>query len=139
MNKIIIKILRRQNGFSLVETILLIIILAISMPAITRLLQQNVMGSVQTTSLNKAAFYAQERLEQVIGEWANTSSTGNVHAAFESMSDYHFSPDTPEAGFTTDVGVRNDIYNGVSIKEITVTCTNPMGPVVTLQTWIADI
>jgi type II secretory pathway pseudopilin PulG len=134
-----IKLLRRQDGISLIETVLMIIILAISLPAITRLLQQNVIASARMTALNKATFYAQQRVEEIIAEYANTSDTDNVHAAFESMSDYHFDPVTPETGYTTDVTVRNGNQDGVSIKEITVTCTNPMGPDVALQTWIADI
>ena len=139
MSRKIVKSLKKQDGISLIETVLMIIILAISLPAITRLLQQNVVSSTKMTALNKASFYAQQRLEEIIAENANTTGTGNVHAAFESMSDYHFSPVTLETGYTTDVDVRNDSQNGVSIKEITVTCTNPLGPQVTLQTWIADI
>jgi type II secretory pathway pseudopilin PulG len=134
-----IKLFRRQDGISLIETVLMIIILAISLPAITRLLQQNVIASARMTALNKATFYAQQRVEEVIAEYANTSDVDNVHAAFESMSDYHFDPVTPETGYTTDVTVRNGSQDGVSIKEVTVTCTNPLGPDVALQTWIADI
>jgi type II secretory pathway pseudopilin PulG len=134
-----IKRLRRQDGISLIETVLMIIILAIALPAITRLLQQNVIASARMTALNKATFYAQQRIEEIIAEYANTSDSDDVHAAFESMSDYHFDPVTSETGYTTDVRVQNDAQDGVSIKVITVTCTNPMGPEVALQTWIADI
>jgi len=137
MRQRLIKVLKRQEGVSLIETILLIIILAISLPAISRLLQQNVYSSVQMNSLNKASYYAQLKLEQIIADYANTEATGSV--VYEYITDYTYDPETHETGYTTNVDVTDSAYNGVNYKEISVTCTNPQGSPVTLKTWIVNM
>ncbi|MBN2103842.1 hypothetical protein JW835_07355 [bacterium] len=131
------KILQKQQGISLVETIFLIIILAISLPAISRLLQRNIESSVEMNGLNKATFYAQSRLEQIVADYANTAETGNV--VFDEITTDAYEAETFEAGYTTTVAVMLDSLNSVKYKEITVMCTNPQGPSVSLQTWIANI
>jgi Tfp pilus assembly protein PilV len=132
--KKLIKWISRQEGVSLIEAIILILILTISIPPIAQLLQENLYSSLRMNSLNKASYFAQQRLEQIVADYANDS------IGYTGITEGSYGTQTPESGFETDVTITAAVENGIDYKEITVTCTNPQSDqMVSLKTWIVDL
>ncbi|MBN1781610.1 hypothetical protein JW948_10825 [bacterium] len=133
----IVRFLKKQEGVSLIEAIILIVVLAVSLPPISELLQESLFSSVRMSALNKASFYAQQRLEQIVADYANTVSTSG---GYENIVQGYYEDEVPEAGFNTHVDIVTSVYNGINYKEIEITCSNPQSDqVVRLKTWIVDL
>ena len=125
-------VIHGQKGFSLIEMLVVIIVLGIILPPLTQMLQLNMFNAIRTSAINKASYYAQQRMEKIVADYAN--ETIGYDQIAESMS-----PEYPAEGYTTTVIITPGVVNTINYKEIEVKCTNPQtDTIISLKTWIID-
>lgn len=92
---------RRESGFTLIETIIVIVLLGAGMATILSMLAQ---GS-RDVSLNKntqiAARYVQERIEQIIADRRNTA----LGYGFARITAANYPADSPAPGLTRTIAI----------------------------------
>ncbi|NOZ57911.1 MAG: prepilin-type N-terminal cleavage/methylation domain-containing protein [Calditrichaeota bacterium] len=124
----------RQLGFSLLEVILVVVLIAIAIPPLLRLFSHSILGSVDSELRTKATLYAQEKLEQILND-------KKVAGGFQTViTPGRYPPDVPEEGFTRTVQIQSDglSYNGVPYARVVVTVSHAGIPDVQLETWITN-
>ena len=127
---------RNERGFSLVEVIIILVIIGIAAIPLSRLSVRNMVFSGRYATMTKAISYAQERLEQVIADYA-ASSAGRGYDWVR--SNWAGSSDTPLTGFTRSVSISSQqTLNGVTYVVVTVSVSAPDINNVVLTTWLVD-
>lgn len=123
-----------QGGFTLVEIILLVVLIAVAIPPILRLFGISILGSVGAEARTKAIFYAQEKLEQIINEKSVAGGFATV------VTPNRYPPDSPEEGYQRFVTIDTTgmVYNGVRFARVVVTVRHAGIPDVSLETWITN-
>jgi len=125
---------RWQLGFSLLEVILVVVLIAIAIPPLLRLFSHSILGSVDSELRTKATLYAQEKLEQILND-------KKVAGGFQTViTPGRYPPDVPEEGFTRTVQIQSEglSYNGVPYARVVVTVSHAGIPDVQLETWITN-
>lgn len=123
----------RSEGYSLIEMILVIMILAVAIPPIINIFSQNLIKNVNSEIYTKAVLYAEEKLEQILSDKRNYSYSYIV-------SQNRYPEDTPESGFSRSVSITdaNKIIMGIPYAEVVVTVTYATINDVVLTTWVTN-
>ncbi len=112
-----VKRLGNENGLSLIEIILLILMLGIAIPPLANLMKTNLVASGRLANVPKTAFYAQQRMEEVIADY---TSQGYAYIT----AGGRYSSETI-GGVTTAVSVSTGTWNSIQYARITVTAAVP--------------
>ncbi len=62
------RLIQNNKGFTLVEVILVIVVIGITIPPILSLFTQNLVDSNESEVYTKATLYAQERMDEILGD-----------------------------------------------------------------------
>lgn len=135
MIKRLIKIgskIRNESGMTLIDIIVLMVILAIAVVPLSRLSVTNLKSSANSAMMNRAMFYAQEVMEQVIADYEATDrGYGWV------VSNWGGSIAYPPSGLSGSVSISSpSVRNGVqyAVIQVTVSCSGI--PNVNLSSWL---
>lgn len=133
-NNIKFPVVLRQDGLTLVEMVMVIVVLGIAIPSLMSLVGKSLEGSIKSQNLSQAVFFAQEKMEQIKADKANASrGYGYV------TTDGRYSSDTPRVGFTRSVSVTTGAsHNGVTYALVVVTVAHEDMEPVQLKTWLVD-
>lgn len=125
------------EGYSLIEIILVILILAIAIPPVIHLFSYNLENSVDSEIYTKATYFAEERMEEVLAD-KRASSSGKGYDYILGVGRYP--DDLPETGYSRAVSVdtTGKIINGVSYAEVIITVNHSNINSVVLTTWVTD-
>lgn len=123
-----------QRGFTLIEAVLVVVLVAVAIPPLLRLFQHSILGSVGSEVRTKAVFYAQEKLEQIVNDKKMAGGWAVV------MTPNRYPPDSPEPGFQRFVTIdtTGTLYNNVRYARVVVTVRHASIPDVRLETWITN-
>ena len=122
-----VKRLGYETGLSLIEIILLIVMLGIAVPPLANLMKTNLVASGRISNVPKTAFYAQQRMEQVIADY---TSQGYSYIT----TNGRYGPQVL-GGVTTSVSVATGTWSGIQYARITVTADVPnLARTITLTT-----
>ena len=83
-----------QKGFTLIEVILVIVIMAIAIPSLITGVSFMTQGQVNTLGTTTAADLAQEKLEQIIADKRNPA------VGFSNITNARYPAETPVTGFS---------------------------------------
>jgi prepilin-type N-terminal cleavage/methylation domain-containing protein len=89
----------KNEGFTLIEVILVVVIMAIAIPGLITVLSVITQGQVNTVGTTTAALLAQERLEEIVAD----KRSPNRGYAFVVNGNY--APDVPMAGYNRSVNI----------------------------------
>ena len=129
-----IKKIVRSEGFSLIEVILVVLIIAIAIPPIIHLFSYNLTNSMDSEIYTKACYLAEEKMEDI---FADKRATGRGYDYLVSAERYP--EDKPETGFTRTVTIdASKTYNSISFAEIVVTVKHHSIDDVVLFSWMSD-
>jgi len=112
--------LKKQDGFSLIEIVLLIVLMGIAIPPLAHLMKINLISSGKLSSMSKTSFYAQQRMEQVIADY-----TANGYTALTTNGRY--STQTV-GGVTTSVSITASTWTGINYATVTISASIPNVP-----------
>ena len=127
------RLLRNSNGYSLIEIIMVVIILAIAIPPIINIFSQNLTNNVNSEIYTKAVYHAEEKLEKILSD--KRANSYNYIVAED-----RYQNDAPESGFTRTVSINdnNNIINGIPYAEIIVTVSHSNINDVVLTSWVTN-
>ncbi len=126
-----------EQGISLVEIVLVIVVIGISILPLSRLSNANMKNGGKYATLTRATYYAQEVMEQVIADYAAVDA-GRGYSWVRTNWSNHV-PANPPSGLSGLVTVSaEDSLNGVVYTEIGVTVSGSDIPSVILNTWIVE-
>jgi Tfp pilus assembly protein PilV len=109
---------KRQNGFSIIEVILLIVLMGIAIPPLANLLRANLNSTGKMSNVSKTTFYLQQRMEQIIADY--TRRNGYAYITVTGR----YGSQTAD-GITTTVTVVTGTWNAVNYAKVTVTAAVP--------------
>jgi prepilin-type N-terminal cleavage/methylation domain-containing protein len=123
----------KSDGYSLIEIILVILILAIAIPPIVNIFTQNLNKNVNSEIYTKASLFAEEKLEEIL-------SDKRVHSYSFITSNDRYQDDSPATGFTRSVSINdnNKIIDGIPYAEVIVTVSHSNIRDVVLTTWMTN-
>jgi type II secretory pathway pseudopilin PulG len=124
----------REEGLTLVEMVMVIVVLGIAIPSLMSLVGKSVESSIDSENLSKAVFFAQQKIEQIKADKAN-ASRGYDYVTTNGQ----YGSDTPAAGFSRSVLVTTgSSHNGVAYALVAVTVSHEGMQPITLKTWLVD-
>ena len=127
---------RDEKGLSLVEVIIILVIIGIAAVPLSRLSMRNMVFGGRYALMTKAISYAQERLEQVVADYAARDAGRGYDWV---RSNWAGNSDTPATGFSRSVSVSGEqTLNGVTYVVVTVTVGTADIDNVVLTTWLVD-
>jgi type II secretory pathway pseudopilin PulG len=126
-------IVKRIEGYSLIEMILVILILALAIPPIVNIFSQNLNKNVNSEIYTKATLHAEEKLEEILSDKKN-------HSYSFIITQDRYPADVPETGFSRSVSISdaNKIVNGIPYAEVIVTVSHNNISDVILTTWVTN-
>ena len=128
------KKLGNNQGFSLIEIIMIIVVFAIAVPTLVTVLSATLDGSNKSAVVSEAAIFAQGKIEEIIGDKRN-STRGFSWVTTPGR----YPSDVPAAGFSRSVIITDgNVQNGVSYAYVQVKVTNSGIPDIKLETWLTD-
>jgi prepilin-type N-terminal cleavage/methylation domain-containing protein len=127
---------RRESGFTLIELVMVLMVLAIGIPALINLGTNCVRGMHQGAYVTTATSLAQEKLETIVGDEALASR------GFAYITSANYPAEATITGFpgySRSVTIAPDtVYNAVTFRNVSVTVTAPDATPVTLFTWVIN-
>ena len=126
--------MRHDRGYSLVEVVLVVVLVAVAIPPLLRLFGHSVLSSVDAEVRTKAVYYAQEKLEQILNDKKIAGGYQTV------ITPGRYPADQPAEGFqrTVTIDTTGMVYNGVRYARVVVTVSHQGIPDVQLETWITN-
>lgn len=116
------RVIHREEGASLIEVVLLLVILGIALVPLTQLTVNNAKNGAKYLIMTRASTFAQERMEEVIADY-RAEDAGRGYAFV--LANWAGQSDTPAAGFTRTVSISGEmILNGVTYVTVTVSVAN---------------
>ena len=127
-------ILSNNQGFTLIEVIMVIVVFAIAVPTLMTVLSSTLDSSNKSVVISQAATYAQEKIEEIIGDKKNPSK------GFDWVTTTgRYSSDVPAVGFSRSVIITTgNVQNGVSYAYVQVKMTHSEISDIKLETWLTD-
>ena len=125
----IVKKLKEESGVTLLELILLIVVLAIAMLPLSRLVTMNLKFSSEMTKVTEATFRAQDKMEQIISDYTQSTSGFDSLAVRGYDGDSYTTPvysdfyHEVDGGYTMDAAIDtglSNLLNGVRYLDVTV-------------------
>ena len=131
------KKLDSQGGFSVIEVILVILILAISVPPILSLFSQNLTSSVESEIYTKAIYYAEEKMEEILADKRAISAGKGFGYVLQPG---RYVSDSPESGFARSVSIDTlgNVFDSVRFARIRVTVSHSQIANVVLGSWVTN-
>ncbi len=128
---------KRQNGFSVIEVILVIMIIAVAVPPILTMFGQNLTSSMEAEFYTKAVYYCEERLEQILAD-KRALSSGKGYDYILQVNRYP--DDNPESVYTRTVTIDTvgHVYESIRYAEVMVSVSHPQIITVVLGSWVTD-
>ncbi|MCK5145889.1 hypothetical protein KAR48_03985 [bacterium] len=124
--------LNKENGASLVEVVLLLVILAIALVPLTQLSVSNLKFGAQYSLMTRAISFAQSRMEEVIADY---KATGAGRGYAWTVANWAGSSDSPATGFTRSVSISGEMtLNGVNYVTVQVSVANTNISTVKIET-----
>ena len=136
---------RVQQGVTLIELIVFIVVVSIALLALAGVFNQAAMSNVDPLIRVRALEAAQSKLDEIIalkydaatptggipacGSTTGAACTNNPESDFNDVDDFHGWSDTPYTGYTRSVSVTTNS----NIKTISVTVDAPSGVSLTLS------
>jgi len=129
------KSLTNQRGYSLIEIIMVIIIVAIAIPPLLSLLSSVLVDSHDSEVLTQAVTFAQEKMEEII---ADKKADDGGRGYDWVVTPGRYPSDEPATGYTRSVHIdtTNKKYDNVRYALVEVTVTHADMPDVVLTTWL---
>ena len=134
INKIrkILKRARSENGMSLVEVVIMIVVLSISIGPLSRLATMNLKGGSDAADITKAVMYARGVMEQVVADYrsndVNVGGFDNVLVNWDGVA-----AQSPPAGVSGTVSVSGvDSVMGIATATVQVSVSTNTGKTVDL-------
>jgi|GEM_PF-4065577 len=121
-----ISMLRRKEGFTLIEVILIIVITAIAIPVLIYVLGQQARFTVDNEKVVNAALLGQDLVELVRSEGYATADVYNGYADTKTLSSVQYSR-SAEVCEVNATDLDGTCSLGTGIKRITVTVTSDLG------------
>jgi Tfp pilus assembly protein PilV len=129
-----IKGLVQTEGYSLIEVILVVLIIAIAIPPILQLFSDNLTNSMDSEIYTKACYLAEEKMEEI---FADKRASGRGYDYIVEVGQYLSV--TPVTGFTCSVSIdETKSYAGIDFAEIVVTVSHQSIEDVILYSWVTD-
>ncbi|MCH7678013.1 type II secretion system protein [candidate division KSB1 bacterium] len=127
-------ILSNSQGFTLIEVIMVIVVFAIAVPTLMTVLSSTLDSSNKSVVISQAATYAQEKIEEIIGDKRNPSK------GFDWVTTTgRYSSDVPAVGFSRSIIITSgNVQNGVSYAYVQVKITHSEISDIKLETWLTD-
>ncbi len=127
-------ILSNSQGFTLIEVIMIIVVFAIAVPTLMTVLSSTLDSSNKSVVISQAATYAQEKIEEIIGDKRNPSK------GFDWVTTTgRYSSDVPAVGFSRSIIITSgNVQNGVSYAYVQVKITHSEISDIKLETWLTD-
>ena len=127
-------ILSNIQVFTLIEVIMVIVVFAIAVPTLMTVLSSTLDSSNKSVVISQAATYAQEEIEEIIGDKKNPSK------GFDWVTTTgRYSSNVPAAGFSRSVLITSgNVQNGVSYAYVQVKVTHSEISDIKLETWLTD-
>lgn len=115
------RILKREEGLSLIEIVLIIVIMGISVMPISRLSVTNMTGTVDAFSMSRSQFYAKMLMEEIIGDYLSKDrSVGGLTNVMGIWDGYSSSSDVQglsgRVDFSTVVRRNNIAYSTITVN-----------------------
>ena len=126
--------LSNSQGFTLIEVIMVIVVFAIAVPTLMTVLSSTLDSSNKSAVISQAATYAQERIEEIIGDRRNSSK------GFDWVTTPgRYSSEVPAVGFLRSVIITSgNVQNGISYAYVQVKVTHSEISDIKLETWLTD-
>ena len=126
-----------ERGFSLIEAVMVIIVLAISVPVLVVLLGSGALYSIEAEQRTQATLLAQEKMDEIIAD-KNGEFMGRGYAYVDSVIAAGGYNEVPLPGYTCTVTAIDTSYGGVTYKEVTVRVSTTRISDVVLRTWLTE-
>jgi len=128
---------RGQGGFTLIELVLTVIVIATAVVPLTRLTMTNTKGIARQVTTTRAIFLLREGAEIISSYYASQGYTATISNWSSISSMVGTVSDMP--GFTRTATIDGEtILNGVYLREVTITVTHSGGDIspVNLTVWV---
>ncbi|MFQ5603782.1 MAG: prepilin-type N-terminal cleavage/methylation domain-containing protein [bacterium] len=129
------KKIKNSRGFTLIEVVLIIVVLAIAIPSLMRLLSSVLDNSQRSVIISKAVIYAQEKMDEIIADKQNPLRGFNWV-----VTPGTYQSDIPSNDYTRSVVIdtTGKIQNGVRYALVQVSVSNSEISDITLTTWLTE-
>lgn len=107
-----------QNGFSLIEVVLMIVILGIAVPPLINLMKTNLKGTGDLSQVSNATFIARQQMEQIISDYTS-------HGFSKTFRTGQYPSQTSNGITTTVIFDTTATWNGSRYATVTVTASVP--------------
>lgn len=101
-----------RRGFTLLEAVVVIIVLAIAVPPTVSFLNQSAAMRADAVNTQRATTFAQGVMESVLAD-VNSSSTGLGYNALSNVTTYL---DTPTTGLRARIAGMTNLYTGMGMS-----------------------
>ena len=130
-------IFENSQGFTLIEIVVIIVVLAIAIPSIMTLLSSLLTDSSKYEIITQAATYAQEKIDEIIADKRSSDRGYNWV-----VTTGRYQSDVPASGFIRSVYIDTTakVYNGVpyALLQVQVQAGHIDIPNIELTTWLTD-
>lgn len=127
------KLSKNSKGFTLVEVVVVIVVLAIAIPALVQLSAFILEKGDKSAVVSRAALLAQEKIEEILADKRDTTKGYDWIIASGS-----YPTETLPNGYTRRVTVTTNTRNGVDYAHIRVAVEHDDIPDIELVTWLTD-
>lgn len=127
---------KKQDGFSLMEVVIIILIIGVAMIPLSRATISNLQMGGKQSLTTQSMFYAKERMEEIVADCA-ADDAGRGYSW--TISNWDGDSDTPAAGFTRSVDISSEsTIDSVDYVVATVTVSYSGIEDVTIGSWLVE-
>ena len=129
----------KSNGFTLIETIITLVVLSLAAVGVLSVFTSGMKGSANPLILSQATQFAQGEMDQVFGEKAangfNTIAVGNPLACATAVAGFNCSRNIY---YVNSGNLNTQVGGPTNYKHVTVTVTQPVIGNVSVDSLISD-